>query len=86
MKANNIMDIINLAFEDHDTELSEKIKDVPGYNESQKIYSETIHSLEKETMFKIDNAAVRMETISRDVAVNEGFKLAVRLIFSALID
>lgn len=86
MKANNIMDIITLDREDCEAELNDKIKDVFGYEESQKEYDETIHSLEKETMFKIDDAVTQMETIARDMAVNEGFKLAVRLIFSALMD
>jgi ribosomal protein S25 len=86
MRAKNIMDIIGAEFEDFDMELNEKIKDAPGYDESQKSFNETIHTLEKATMFKIDSDVMRMEAISKDVAVNEGFKLAVKLIFSALTD
>jgi hypothetical protein len=86
MKVKNIMDIIDASFEDFDMELSEKIKDAPGYNESREVFEETVNALENEAKFILDKTAVRMEVISRDVAINEGFKMAVRLIFSALLD
>lgn len=86
MKVKNIMDIIDADSEAFGAELDEKIKKAPGYNESQKSFEETIHTLDKATMFKIDSDVMRMETVLKDIAVNEGFKLAIKLIFSALMD
>jgi len=86
MNVKNIMNIIDMEAEDFGIELSKKIESVPGFKESQKSFEETIHTLDKATMFKVDSDVMRLEAISRDVAVNEGFKLAIKLIFSALTD
>lgn len=84
MKTINIMDLINMPFEDYDLELGKKIEAAPGYKETQEKYLELINSLEKQIKFDIDSAATYMETIAIDVAFNEGFKLAIQLILSSI--
>lgn len=83
MKTINIMDLINMRFKDHDLEISNKIKAASGYEEAEEKFKELVNSLDKQIMLDIDEVATYMETVSRDVAFNEGFRLAIQLILSS---
>lgn len=84
MKIINIMDLIDMRFEDHNLELDNKIKAAPGYMEAQEKFLELINSLESKKKLDISDTATYMETIAIDTAFNEGFKLAIQLILSSM--
>lgn len=75
-----IMKYINMAFEDHDLKLGNKIKSNPDYEKAQDKYNALIDALDKTTMIAIDDATCLMETISRDVSYDEGFMEGIRFI------
>lgn len=84
MKNLTITDLIEMYPDNHDFELGNKIKENPEYKKAQKEFYRIIDTLETKIRLKLDDEAVRMETIAKDVAFNEGFKLAIQLILSSL--
>ena len=82
MKSLSIIDIIEMNPDDHDLELDNKIEATPEYQEALTNFKKAINTLETSLKLKIDDEVARMEVAARDIAFNEGFKMAVRLILS----
>lgn len=83
----NIKDLMDKPFEDHDMELQKVIRDNPKYIEAEKTFEgllEKVKQFDREIWFDLDNEANFLETLAIDTAFNEGFKLAIKLIFSSI--
>ncbi len=82
-----ITDLMLGSFDKNEMDLHNAINANPEYVETvakvEKHY-EKLKTLDRELWLDMDADLVTMETIARDTAFNEGFKLAVRLIFSSI--
>ncbi len=75
-----IMNYIKMQPEELDLKLEEEIRKNETYNKTSKDLYELLSSIEKKMALKIEATAVCLETISRDIAYNEGFKDAINFI------
>lgn len=83
----NITDLIFGSMEEHDAKLSDAIDSNPEYMEAVnkvKEHYEKLKELAPEMWFEMDSDITTMEVASRDIAFNEGFKLAIKLILSSV--
>lgn len=82
-----ITDLMFGSFEEHDLKLHNIIKSNPEYMGAVKDLEEHYEELKKinpDLWLEMDSDVNRVEVISRDIAFNEGFKLAVKLILSSI--
>ena len=73
--------------EEHDSTLQDAINNDPEYTEVAQRIEENYRKLEKlnyELWVNMDSDVNLLEVIARDIAFNEGFKLAVKLILSSV--
>ena len=83
----NITDLILGGYEDYDMEIAKAIDNNPKYIEAvQKIegHYEKLKHFDKKLWLEMDSDINTLETIAKDTAFNEGFKLAIRLILSSV--
>lgn len=82
-----ITDLMFGSFEKNEMDLHNVINANPEYVETvAKVeqHYEKLKKLDRELWLEMDADLVTMETIARDTAFNEGFKLAVKLILSSV--
>lgn len=82
-----ITDLMFGGFEEHDTKLSNAIDSNPEYMETVKkveSHYDELRKLDRELWAKMNSDVTRMEVAARDIAFNEGFKLAIKLILSSI--
>ncbi len=82
-----IKDLMNKPFEDHDMELQKVLRDNPEYIEAEKTVKELMEKVkgfDRKIWLDLDAETNYMEALARDVAFNEGFKLAVKLLLSSV--
>ncbi len=82
-----ITDLIFGSVEKHESDLDNAINANPEYAEAAaraNEHYEKVKKLDAELWLEMEADLITLETISRDAAFNEGFRLAVRLIFSSI--
>ncbi len=87
-KGISITDLLIKGAVDCSDEVFEIIKKSPDYTMRNNVISDTLEKLmeegRKEEWSKLDDAVSGIETVIEEVAFEEGFKTAVKLIFSSL--
>ena len=81
MKDFNIVNLMCIGFDDYEEFINVKVKENEEYKKAEKKFEEHLETLQEEKSFeymdKVDNAAITMETVARDTAFNEGFKMGI---------
>ncbi|MEA4846695.1 MAG: hypothetical protein VB106_05605 [Clostridiaceae bacterium] len=84
----DIVELMCTGFEGYEDDINGKIKAKEGYQEAQEIFyrhMERIHKNDSyKTMDEIEQSQIRMETVAKDTAFNEGFKMGVQMILGCL--
>lgn len=80
----NIVDLLSTGYEKFANDLEKIIESNGEYQEAQEAFSEGISKLEKDIWLEVESCEVRMETIAKETAFNEGFKMGVRLILGCI--
>lgn len=83
----SITDLIEMDPIGYDTEVFNIVYNTPDYNMYDKIINNVLEYLSKnnkEYWSELDTATSMIEAIISDVAFEQGFKTAVKLIFSSL--
>jgi hypothetical protein len=87
LKGISIIDLIEMSADDHDGEVFDIIKKTTDYDKCNEVIGDVLDYLlenNKEYWSALDNAASAIEGIIKDVAFEQGFKTAIKLIFSSL--
>lgn len=81
MRDFNIVNLMCIGFDDYEEFIKGKVKENKEYKEAEKKFEEHLETLREvksfEYMDKVDNAVIIMETVARDTAFNEGFKMGI---------
>lgn len=80
----NIVDLLSTGYDKFDNVLSNIIESNNEYQEALEVFDKGISSLEKNTRLEVESCESRMETIAKETAFNEGFKMGVRLILGCV--
>lgn len=86
----NTLQITDLVFgsvDKHEEDLNKTINANPEYTQAVERVNEhyeKLKTLDRELWLDMDADLITLETIARDTAFNEGFKLAVKLILSSI--
>lgn len=86
----NTLQITDLVFgsvDKHEEDLNKTINANPEYTQAVERVNEhyeKLKTLDRELWLDMDADLITLETIARDTAFNEGFKLAVKLILSSV--
>ncbi len=80
----NIVDMICAGYEKFANGLGEIIESNSEYQKAQETFRENISTLEGDIKVDLADSEVEMETIAKETAFNEGFKMGVRLILGCI--
>ena len=74
------------GIESHEDKLYTIIRANAGYRDAQKRFLNHLETLKPDVtlMSEVEDSATTMESVAKDVAFDEGFKLGVRLVIDAM--
>ncbi|NLB81961.1 MAG: hypothetical protein GX800_10235 [Clostridiaceae bacterium] len=87
LKGISITDLIELDASDHDNEIFEIIKENTEYKKYEKVINDVLEYLAKDNKkywSELDISINMLEAIVKNIAFEQGFKTAIKLIFSSL--
>lgn len=87
LKGVSIIDLFEMSPEDHDAEVYEVAHNTTEYNKYNKVINDVLKYLlenKKEYWSELDIATASIEAIIKNVAFEQGFKTAIKLMFSSL--
>ena len=78
----NIVDLMCIGFEGFETMIYSKIKANPDYQPAQKTFDKHLDTIKNDIPYRteVENSEITLETIARDTAYNEGFRMGMQFI------